>query len=389
MTLGRSSEAEARGRIIGKTRERHRYLARCCGRLDNLPTQYRKFAAILPPDHLQNYARKPEEPTSRRRVWVILGKLLITGLTLALLYHSVVADAATAAAWRQLLQSALTGEGRVPVMVALALVPVNWGLEAWKWWRLARHLEPVSFRRAFRAVLVGLTLGFVTPNRVGDYAGRIIELKSRRLDALGAVFLGRYCQLVATVVAGSLGLLYFLFTFYLPGFPATKLGLVVAALFLNLAMLVPLYRSRLLLSLFTIVRPLRRFRRYVAVMPTYPARLLSAVLAGAGLRYAVFCLQFGLLLYAYGARPAVGPALAAIAGTLLLKSLVPSLNALADVGVRELSATHLFGLLGEPVLPVLSASLSLWVINIALPSAAGLLFVMRLKVFRKRKPTAS
>lgn len=315
-----------------------------------------------------------------------MGKLLITLLTLGLLYHSVFADAATAAAWQHLLRSTLTGAGRRPVLAALALVPVNWGLEAWKWWLLARHLEPVSFRRSFRAVLVGLTLGFVTPNRVGDYAGRIIELKSRRLDALGAVFLGRYCQLVATMLAGTAGMVYFLLRFYLPGYAAAKLGVLVAGVLLNAALLVPLYRSRVLLLALTLVRPLRRFRRYLAVMPTYPARLLHAVLAVSGLRYAVFCGQFLLLLWAYGAQPPVGPGLAAIAGTFLLKSLVPSLNALADVGVRELSATHLFGLLGQPVLPVLSASLSLWVINIALPSAAGLLFVLRVKVFRKPKP---
>ncbi|MCB2407889.1 lysylphosphatidylglycerol synthase transmembrane domain-containing protein [Hymenobacter lucidus] len=338
----------------------------------------------MPPPNLQNYVQKPEPPASRRRWLVIGGKLLITGLTLGLLYHSVFADAATAAAWRQLLASSLGGAGRGPVLAALALVPVNWGLEAWKWWRLARHLEPVSFRRCFRAVLVGLTLGFVTPNRVGDYAGRIMELKSRRLDALGAVFLGRYCQLVATVVAGTAGLLYFLLTFYLQGYPSAGLGLVVAALLLNAGVILPLYRSRLLLSALTVIKPLRRFRRFLAVMPTYPARALHAVLAISMLRYAVFCLQFGLLLWAYGASPPIGPGLAAIAGTFLIKSLVPSLNALADVGVRELSATHLFGLLREPPIKVLSASLSLWVLNIALPSAAGLLFVLRLKVFRKK-----
>jgi uncharacterized membrane protein YbhN (UPF0104 family) len=272
------------------------------------------------------------------------------------------------------------------VLLALALVPVNWGLEAWKWWRLARHLEPVSFRRSFRAVLVGLTLGFVTPNRVGDYAGRIIELKSRRLDALGAVFLGRYCQLVVTVLAGSAGLLYFLLAFYLRPYPASGLGVTVAALALNVAVLFPLYRSQVLLAALSLVQPLRRFRPYLAVMPTYSARALHTILALSALRYAVFCGQFGLLLMAYGANAPFGPGAAAIAGTFLLKSLVPSLNALADVGVRELSATHLFGLLGEPALPVLSASLSLWVLNIALPSAAGLLFVLRLKVFRKKKP---
>jgi len=308
----------------------------------------------------------------------------VTLLTLGLLYNSVFAAPDTAAAWRHLLATALAGAGRGPVLLALALVPVNWGLEAWKWCRLARHLEPVSFGRGLRAVLVGLTLGFATPNRVGDYAGRILELKSRRVSALGAVFLGRYCQLVATVLAGGAGLLYFLLTFYLTGYPAAKLGVIATALIICGLVLVPLYRSRLLLAALGVWRPLRRFRPALAIMPTYPARALHAVLAISGLRYAVFCGQFLLLLRAYGVGAPLGPGLAAVAGTFLLKSLVPSLNALADVGVRELSATHLFGLLGQPVLPVLSASLSLWVINIALPSAAGLLLVPGLRVWRGR-----
>lgn len=345
--------------------------------------------AVLLPHHLQNYVQKPEKAARWRRGLVVAGKLLVTALTLGLLYHSVFTDEATAAAWRRLLATTLSGAGRGPVLLALALVPVNWGVEAWKWWRLARHLEPVSFRRSYRAVLVGLTLGFVTPNRVGDYAGRIIELKSRRLDALGAVFLGRFGQLVATVLAGTAGLLYFLLKFYLRGYPAAGLGVVLAALLTNAAVLLLLYRSRVLLAVLSAVRPLRRFRRYLAIMPTYPARAIHWVLALSGLRYGVFCAQFGLLLVAYGAHAPLGPGAAAIAGTFLLKSLVPSLNALADVGVRELSATHLFGLLGEPVLPVLSASLSLWVLNIALPSTAGLIFVLRLKVLRKTKVAAA
>ena len=313
-------------------------------------------------------------------------KIGVTLLTLGLLYHSVFAAPDTAAAWRSLLATALGGAGRIPVLLALALVPLNWGLEAWKWHRLARHLEPVGFGRSLRAVLVGLTLGFATPNRVGDYAGRILELKSRRVHALGAVFLGRYCQLVATVLAGVAGLLYFGLTFYLAGYPAAKLGVAATALVIGAAVLVPLYRSRLLLALLGLWRPLRRFRPALAIMPSYPARALHAVLAISGLRYAVFCGQFLLLLRAYGVAAPTGPALAAVAGTFLLKSFVPSLNALADVGVRELSATHLFGLLGQPALPVLSASLSLWLINIALPSAAGLLLVPGLRVLRPTRP---
>ena len=318
--------------------------------------------------------------------WVLLAKVGITLLTLGLLYHSVAAPD-TAAAWRQLLATTLGGAGRGPVLAALALVPLNWGLEAWKWQLLARHLEPGhSFGRSLRAVLLGLTLGFATPNRVGDYAARILELHSRRrLDAVGAVFLGRYAQLVATLLAGGAGGLYFLLKFYLAGYPAAQVGVVAAAGLGGAVALLPLYRSRLLLAALALVQPLRRFRRYLAVMPTYRAAVLHAVLGLAGLRYAVFCGQFLLLLYAYGVRGPLGPALAAVAGTFLFKSLVPSLNALADVGVRELSATHLFGLLGQPALPVLSASLSLWVLNIALPSALGLLLLPGLRVLRERR----
>jgi hypothetical protein len=272
------------------------------------------------------------------------------------------------------------------VLAALALVPLNWGLEAWKWQRLAQHLEPGhSFGRSLRAVLLGLTLGFATPNRVGDYAARILELHARRrLEAVGAVFLGRYAQLVATVLAGGAGLLYFVEKFYLGGYPAAQVGVVMAAVLGGAVALLPLYRSRLLLAVLALVRPLRRFRRYLAVMPTYSASELHVVLGLSGLRYAVFCGQFLLLLYAYGVRTPLGPAVAAVAGTFLFKSLVPSLNALADVGVRELSATHLFGLLGQPALPVLSASISLWVINIALPSALGLLLLPGLRVWREK-----
>ena len=293
----------------------------------------------------------------------------------------------TAAAWQQLLAATLSGSGRGPVLVALGLVPLNWGLEAWKWQRLARHIEPThSFGRSLRAVVLGLTLGFAKPNRVGDYAARILTLRARRrLDAVGAVFLGRYAQLVATVLAGGAGLLYFIERFYLRGYPAAQVGVLAAGVLGAALVLLPLYRSRVLLAALALVRPLRRFGRYLAVMPSYSARELHTVLGLSGARYAVFCVQFLLLLAAYGVRAPLGPALAAVAGTFLFKSLVPSLNALADVGVRELTATHLFGLLGQPALPVLSASLSLWVLNIALPSALGLGLLPGLRVLREKR----
>ena len=156
-------------------------------------------------------------------------------------------------------------------------------------------------------MLVGLTLGFATPNRVGDYAGRIIELKSRRVSALGAVFLGRYCQLVATVLAGRGGPAVFpvdVLLERLPGGRAGRGGLGAGAgrgwCWCRCTARGCCWRR------WALWRPLRRFRPALAMMPTYPARALHAVLAISGLRYAVFCAQFMLLLAAYGVGGAAG-----------------------------------------------------------------------------------
>ena len=72
-----------------------------------------------------------------------------------------------------------------------------------------------------------------------------------------------------------------------------------------------------------------------------------------------------------------------MSGTFFLKSVVPSVSLLSDLGMRELSAMYLFGLLGQERLQVLSASLGLWLLNIAVPSAVGLFFVLRLRFARK------
>ena len=103
-----------------------------------------------------------------------------------------------------------------------------------------------------------------------------------------------------------------------------------------------------------------------------------------GVRYAIFVTQFVLLLVAFGVHLPALEFITGITATFLLKSLLPSLSALTDIGMRELSAMHFFSLFGQDKAQVISASLSLWLLNIAVPSLIGLLFVFRLNVFKKR-----
>ena len=61
------------------------------------------------------------------------------------------------------------------MVIFLALV--NWGLEARKWQLLLLPIQKISFFRAYRSVLSGLALSLNTPNRMGEYGGRIFYVQ--------------------------------------------------------------------------------------------------------------------------------------------------------------------------------------------------------------------
>lgn len=313
-----------------------------------------------------------------------MGKLLAVALTVFLLYQAIGTAPDTLLSWPDILRKAVQSQHRYLFILSAILIPVNWAFEARKWQRLGQKLEPISFLRAYRAVMVGLTLGFITPNRLGDYAGRVLELKNKeRLEAIGAIFIGRFCQLVATVLAGSGGLLYFIYQFGWPAYPAVSLSVFILLLALCAGALMLLYHAKAIVALVAAIKPLRRFVPYIAVMGNYTSREISELLWLSLGRYTVFLSQFILLLILFEVQLRPVQYLAGVSGTFFLKSVVPSVSFLSDLGVRELSAMYLFGLMGQMRLQVLSASLSLWLLNIAVPSAAGLYFVLRLRLARK------
>ncbi|MGV3585536.1 MAG: lysylphosphatidylglycerol synthase transmembrane domain-containing protein [Adhaeribacter sp.] len=310
--------------------------------------------------------------------WLLL-KLFILAGTFYYLYQTIIGEGQKPETWfLALLRTLQNGQG-VFIFLALGLITINWGLEARKWQKLAAKVEPLNFWQAYRAVLVGICLGFITPNRMGDYAGRIMELQSQqRLEALGAIFLGRFCQLIITVATGSVGIFYFLASFLNPGFGILA-GVATTLLLINGGIFLLLFRPGILLTAAAAIPILNRFMQYVNIIATYSVAEIRHLLWLSFWRYSVFLGQFMLLLYAFGVQVPWYQMALGVSGTFLLKSVVPSVSALADLGMRELSAIYFFSLLGQSSFLVMSASLSLWFINIGIPSLVGLLFIWRLK----------
>jgi Uncharacterised protein family (UPF0104). len=71
----------------------------------------------------------------------------------------------------------MTGKHAWQLWLAVALMPVNWALETYKWYVLVNKFQPISFAKSFESVLSGLSFAMNTPNRIGEYGGRILYLQ--------------------------------------------------------------------------------------------------------------------------------------------------------------------------------------------------------------------
>ena len=79
------------------------------------------------------------------------------------------------------------------LIFCLLFIPLNWFLESVKWREVLKSVQKISFFDAIRSVLIGLTSGFFTPNRVGEPVGRTFILND------GNKTKGVICSLICTL----------------------------------------------------------------------------------------------------------------------------------------------------------------------------------------------
>ena len=91
----------------------------------------------------------------------------------------------------------------------MVLMLVNWAIEARKWQVVIRKIQPISFFQSWKAIHAGLTLAFFTPNRTGEYIGRVLYIQEgKRIQAVSLTIVCSMAQLLVTWLAGIAGILY-------------------------------------------------------------------------------------------------------------------------------------------------------------------------------------
>jgi uncharacterized membrane protein YbhN (UPF0104 family) len=261
----------------------------------------------------------------------------------------------------------------------LILMPVNWGLEAYKWYYLMRHFGfRLSYLHSYKTTLTGLSYSLVLPGGIGEYMGRAEAIPAGQAwKGAGVLSIARIAQLYATVLFGGVTLGLFLWhKQYLWLFA----GLVI---FVSVCWGFYLYSARIALWL---SQKLDEYSFLSDLLNPWTKKGAekTIVFAVSAVRYMVFTFQFFLILTLLGVNGSVVDLLSGISSAFMLKSFFPSF---LDLGPRELAITLFFQGMNTSIDQVLAASLLLWFVNVLLPGFIGSLLTLR-NIWLNRKTQA-
>lgn len=268
----------------------------------------------------------------------------------------------------------------------------NWSCEALKWRVLVGHIQKISFLTAFRAILSGLSVSLAmnTPNGAGEYFGRILYVKpGNRIRAITLTFVGSISQLIVTLLLGTIGLFLLRDNFYnatndtfhlsLPVIDGIAYGAIALTTFLTAVY----FEISWLVRLLEKIPFVSKYSFFIQKLEDFRWQELLKVLLISMLRYAVFALQYLLLLQVFNVGIGMGTAFWLITIMFLALAVVPTI-ALAELGVRGKISIYLFGAFSANTLGIVFTASTIWLINLVVPALAGSLFLLGIKLFRNK-----
>ncbi|MCK4568654.1 MAG: flippase-like domain-containing protein [Bacteroidales bacterium] len=341
--------------------------------------------------------------TKVRKTYNFLIRLLIIIATYGFIYHQVFYKRDIEAVYQAFLGSFSNARFINMILLVIFLMALNWGTEAFKWKLLINKIEKLSWTKSLKAVLTGVAVSSFTPNRVGDYFGRVFILeRANRIEGVFITILGSMSQLLITFLAGTsciymmfMGhhytlLPYFnipahLYEYFLWGGGILILGLDILfiMLFLNISLLSSL-ASKLKGKI------LEKFTSYIHVLSAYTQRELLHIILLSMFRFFVFSVQLYLLLRVFSVNLPFIQGMVIVGVIFFTITIIPTI-AITELGIRGSVSLFIIGVYyGSPfempasmVTGIVAASTSLWLINLVIPALIGAIFVFNLKFFRR------
>ena len=269
-----------------------------------------------------------------------------------------------------------------PVYFTLGFLFViaNVGLNFIRWRYLLRLISPdINDEEVFTSLVVGITAGFFTPAQIGEIAGRIASHPTlRKSHVVGMTLIDKMYLLSLTFITGAIALPIFLLL-YLNVYWHFVYGVIAIAIIIAFTgiFLFP-HNSKTILTL--LPQKVRDHQLYnvIEIIETRfhnkEGRMLFVL---TGLFYVVIFIQYFIFVVAFQPVPFFDSLICSSSVYFVKAAVLPI--SIGDLGIRESAAVFFFSKVGVSAASAFSASFSMFLANIVLPSIVGALMIIKLK----------
>jgi uncharacterized membrane protein YbhN (UPF0104 family) len=319
-----------------------------------------------------------------------LGPVLFIWLSYSI-YHQLQQQPDLGKSWQHIRES--FNSGMIWNLAAvLVLMLANWIIETFKWKLAVQKIQEVGFLTAFKAVLSGVSFSVTTPNRVGEYLGRVLYMnEGNRLKAISLTITGSVSQLIVTLLMGLSGLIIlrspieasrmissFWIDILIWGVGA---GVLILTLFY--------FRLSVLVRWIDRLPGSKKYAWLIETLEDFNATLLLRLLSLSALRFVVFIIQYYLLFQLFDVHVSLWQSWWAVSVSFLIMAVIPTIALFTDLGLRGKVSLMLLGMFSGNNLGIGLTAVSIWFINLIIPALAGSLLILSIKKMVEDKNAAA
>src|SRR5688572_6207834 len=315
----------------------------------------------------------------------VLGPLLFTWLSYSV-FKQIKNQPNLEESWLN-IKASFTDTRVLNFILVFVLMFVNWSLEALKWKISVQRVQPVSFLRSLKAVFSGVSFSVTTPNRTGEYLGRVLYMDDgNRLKVISLTILGSISQLLVTIFFGLLGL--FILRSGIANVSLSVwmvwikdigiIGASIAFIFLT----VFYFRIGWLVKWIDKIPAIKKYIWLINELEKTDTTLLMRLLSISLLRYLVFATQYFLLFRFFGVEVNWWQGFWATAIVFFVMAITPTIE-LFEVVKKMYITKEIFAIFTVNTLAIGFVTTTIWCINLVIPAAIGSLLILGIKFFKK------
>ena len=300
--------------------------------------------------------------TKNQQIWFALAKVFLFLVVILVFYRQLQRS--------QLDLSSIEINHGWSLLFAFLLMPLNWLIEFLKWRMVLNVSETACTPKIeLRSFAAGIVTGMVTPNMLGNFLGRMYYFRRReRISITILTLYSNYAQFLSSMIFGCAAVILLNDSPF--GSPTDKL-IWLGAILVILGILAFFFFEPLLELFFPKRIQLQMRLRAIKRRRSFKWRILLLSI----FRLLIFTLQFALVLNAFGAELHTND-MWWIWQYYFWVTLVPALF-LGKFLVRDSVALWVLGYAAIESAAILPASLSIWIINLLIPTFVSFLIAQQ------------